>query len=523
MENKENKKKEIKNKIIKVTALLGLFLLVFGISYALFRVVLSGTKKNRITTANFGLKLSSDLEGNEETEGYAIDLINAVPISDEEGLEQEGYTFVVTNTGIIPASYTLTLEDIATNTLNDAYIKYNLEQTDYLKQSDRSYYKAGYYNNKSSIKYDPSIDDFYIGTQKLDTLDNRVLHKTTLLPGEKIKYTLRLWIDYDATTEQAANKYFEGKIKINGIQAQKDYTGKSGDNVEYTLYNDGTLILTGTGEMKGLTTDFESGGFTSTANGGSPFGSILKQYLEEQNVTLPDPQKVADASDWTSPDVSVDYVMMMFSAQIINEPFSYGLSLSFSDENIDKCAVDNSYCDYFMIPPDTFNSIEDYKNFYKAVRDCPIRISRLVIDEGITKTNDYAFYGAGDYMISIPTTLTDWGGASLDFNLGHTLIIPPAITTLKTNFLAATAFRMLNIPETVTTIESEAMTISSVGNSYFELYIPNSVSYVDVNGIECYSKCKITIDNSKEYVSNNWNKNWISQSYDYEVEIKYLR
>ena len=98
MNNKENKNTR-KNKIIKVTALLGLFLLVFGISYALFSVVLEGTKKNKISTGTLSLKLT-DLEGNDEknmSEGtMAINLENAYPMSNEEGLEQTSYEFKIT-------------------------------------------------------------------------------------------------------------------------------------------------------------------------------------------------------------------------------------------------------------------------------------------------------------------------------------------------------------------------------------------------------------------------------------------
>ena len=132
--------KEIKNtkksKIIKVAALLGLFLFVFGISYALFTVVLNGTKRNRITTGNLGLTLT-DINGNIEPEGLAINLENTVPITDEEGVETEAYQFVVTNTGTIPASYKLHLVDDGVNTLKDEYIKYDLEGIFYLKKSDK--------------------------------------------------------------------------------------------------------------------------------------------------------------------------------------------------------------------------------------------------------------------------------------------------------------------------------------------------------------------------------------------------
>ena len=50
----ENNKKK---KVIKVLGLVGLFLLVFGLSYALFRITLTGRKKTRITTATFNLEL----------------------------------------------------------------------------------------------------------------------------------------------------------------------------------------------------------------------------------------------------------------------------------------------------------------------------------------------------------------------------------------------------------------------------------------------------------------------------------
>lgn len=53
----EEIKKNKKKKIIRVAGLLGLFLLVFGVSYALFSVVLNGTKRNKITTGNLDLRL----------------------------------------------------------------------------------------------------------------------------------------------------------------------------------------------------------------------------------------------------------------------------------------------------------------------------------------------------------------------------------------------------------------------------------------------------------------------------------
>ena len=253
---KEQKNKKNKNKIIKGIALLGLFLLVFGVSYALFSVVLNGTKRNKITTANLELRLT-DTNGFEEEEGYGINLENALPISDEEGLKTEPYQFVVTNTGSIPASYTLRLNDVedVTNTLEDQYIKYNLVKKDYLK----SYQKNSLPQGISTTYYKRTLNCPESGQCEFDfkpsTLENRVLDETTILPGESIEYTLNLWLDYEATVEQAANKVFETKIQLNGIQATSFAKGKVGENIDYTLYDDGTLILTGEGPINGLEFD----------------------------------------------------------------------------------------------------------------------------------------------------------------------------------------------------------------------------------------------------------------------------
>ena len=103
MDNKENKNIK-KNKVLKLTALLGLFLLVFGVSYALFSVVLEGTKKNRITTANFGLILT-------DKNGVSVVLADVVNNTSSKSqlmkvtltlLDKSGNKIVDMN-GIIPA------------------------------------------------------------------------------------------------------------------------------------------------------------------------------------------------------------------------------------------------------------------------------------------------------------------------------------------------------------------------------------------------------------------------------------
>ena len=114
MDNKKEKKKSI----LTVTALLGLFLIVFGVAYALFQVTLNGTKKVKLATGTLELKLL-DANNNpiyvtnqNSQSSYAIELNNQVPVNDTAGLSTEGFTFKLQNSGTISASYVIYLDDV---------------------------------------------------------------------------------------------------------------------------------------------------------------------------------------------------------------------------------------------------------------------------------------------------------------------------------------------------------------------------------------------------------------------------
>ena len=48
---------------------------------------------------------------------------------------------------------------------------------------------------------------------------NRRVDFGTIAPDETINYTLRIWIDYDATVEEASGKTFKGKLRVVGSQS----------------------------------------------------------------------------------------------------------------------------------------------------------------------------------------------------------------------------------------------------------------------------------------------------------------
>ncbi|MGN0973535.1 MAG: hypothetical protein ACI4OT_02200 [Bacilli bacterium] len=462
MENKENKSIK-RNKILKITALLGLFLLVFGVSYALFKVTLEGTKKNRITTAKFELNLT-DTSKNEETEGYAINIEEAVPMTQEEGLETTPYKFVVSNTGTIAASYKLKLEDITdvTNTLQDQYIRYNLISKDYYDYEtyEEGKFSQGVYNtiSKTRLKYGAS-GAIVNESPLLSDVTDRVLDETTLLPGECIEYTLNLWVDYEATIDQAAGKAFEGRIIIDGIQAKIFAEGVSGENVKYTYYNDGTLAITGTGAMEGITTD-ENGAPIAISNNITPLSDIIYNYLTKKEM-MP-------------PKAEIDgYPLGMFSyADIVALKFSGYTAAGenyYEDSKVESCFKGNSSsaCDSVKDLGGAFNNdVEKVKLAIKYTKEIP-KLNRIIIGDGITELSFYSYFTA-EGMISLPNTLETIEGWAIYADY-------------------------INIPNSVTSVADEAIRTRTMNNL-------------------------ITIDNSKEFVEQNW-----EYVYDNSEHVKYLR
>ena len=214
----ENKKK---NKILKVLGLVGLFVLVFGLSYALFRITLTGNKKTRIKTASFNLELldenNNSIEKNSNNQyENEINIDNAVPISDEEGTAQEGFTFKLKNSGNIGANYTIYLDNgelgSGEERISDSYVKYSLIKND-------------------SIDYPEPLT--YLGTSSVRKLDMGLIKA-----GETNEYTLKVWIDEEAGIE-ASNKVFDGVLRVEGEQQTK---GFKNNTFAKQIYEDNEIL-----------------------------------------------------------------------------------------------------------------------------------------------------------------------------------------------------------------------------------------------------------------------------------------
>ena len=261
-------KKEKRKKILKVSGLIGLFLLAFGLSYALFTVTLNGTKKVKLKTGKLELQLLDEndnpiyITNQNNTTSYEINLDNQVPISDEDGLSTQGFTFKLDNTGSIDARYTIYLDDVALDIgeerIADQYVKYSL--------------------TKNNSEGTPAL----LSTTLAE--NERELDKGVIREDETNTYTLKIWIDEEATNE-AMDKVFNATLRVEGVQYvappapnygtkiaeaqitetitatyyQPDTTGYNGNSIKRMsnvkkidneiIYEGGTLVISGTGAI----------------------------------------------------------------------------------------------------------------------------------------------------------------------------------------------------------------------------------------------------------------------------------
>ena len=157
---------------------------VIGITFAFFSTGGTQETANTFTSGCLNIELTDA--------SASINLTNTYPISDVEGVDSTSYDFTVRNTCDTPTNYSINLESLnqVANTLNANYIKVSLSSN----TVD---------NVISKLSYNTSI------TPELDgAYEAYTLYTASLGAYEEKTYHLKLWIDYDATVEQAANKTY---------------------------------------------------------------------------------------------------------------------------------------------------------------------------------------------------------------------------------------------------------------------------------------------------------------------------
>ncbi len=206
---------EQKNKKIWIIGGIVLCLIaVIGVTFAFFSTGGSQEQANTFTSGCLNISLTDA--------SSSINLSNTYPITDIEGLEGTSYDFTIENTCNTDTNYQINLESLneVANSLSADYIKVSLS-------SDTVGNVISILSDNTQVT--PEIDNAY---------ESYNLYTGTLGASETKTYHLKLWLDYDATVEQAANKTYSSKINVIAnpeIQVV--------DNLEATFLSGGLSVV----------------------------------------------------------------------------------------------------------------------------------------------------------------------------------------------------------------------------------------------------------------------------------------
>jgi len=257
-------------KTILVTVILILAVACFiGISYAAF----TGVGKQNISNSLISECLKINF--NEKTD--AINLKNAIPISDEDGKKTSPYSFEFTNTCNKMITYTISLEIFEASTLNEDYVKITLADLNEPKL-------LGSFERNSEISQQ-GVKNSYI------------IESGTMGSNEVISRNLRMWMDYNTTKEQGANKTFSAKININ-IKPEVYTCQKAG----IENFKD-CLIAT---EFNAASSQIEETKQKITAKGTPDFSKTSPTLLYE--ITRASTEKKVIIDTITTDNIGTDYV-----------------------------------------------------------------------------------------------------------------------------------------------------------------------------------------------------------------------
>lgn len=182
--------------------------LLFLYSLVLMMLIISGyftfsTIYNQSAVPNNQVKvgeLSMELVESKDT---TIKLYNTVPMSDEKAKNLKPFLFKLNNNGTYPLIYSLTLENVPDEELNDFEEIFGKERID---------------NSKVKFSLTDPDTNTILKQGFVSDLDNNVIISARIDAAKVKSFALRLWIDKDVGNEDQ-NKFYVGRIvlKINEI------------------------------------------------------------------------------------------------------------------------------------------------------------------------------------------------------------------------------------------------------------------------------------------------------------------
>jgi len=257
--------------------------------------------------------------------------------------------------------------------------------------------------------YDPSWN------QILYSYGYTASFSTSILEGETVYFAV---CSYDGV----------GTVSVDVSSA--DFAGDSGtcgDSLTWTLDNEGTLTISGSGEMKDFWDDFKAGWYKHK--------SMISSIIIEDGVTSISDKAFADCTGLTSVTIGADV------NSIGKRVFSGSISLAeiaVSEDNTAYCSV---------------NNIIYSKDMTELVVVAPAKTS-VEIPYGVTSVGTMAFSGSLITSVSISGSVTSIAYEAFAGCTGLTgLDIPESVISIEgAAFNGCSSLTSIVIPDTVTDI-----------------------------------------------------------------------
>ncbi|MBQ2679271.1 MAG: leucine-rich repeat protein [Firmicutes bacterium] len=247
--------------------------------------------------------------------------------------------------------------------------------------------------------------------------------------------------------------------------------GAEGDNVTWTLDDEGTLTISGTGAMKGgmPPQDWQSVKTVVIKNGVTSIGDGAFWGCENMtSVELPDSMtSIGDAAFYICHNLTSVIIPKNVTNIEVSFYYCWGLTeVNVDPENpvytsadgvlINKNKAELKYypegkTDKNYTVPDSVKSIGDGA-FYRS------KVTNVKIPEGVTSIGDSAFFLSSIESIEIPNSVTDIGkGAFTACNNLKSISIPYGVESIKEyTFEGCSSLESVEIPQTITEIGEAA-------------------------------------------------------------------
>jgi len=177
----------MKHKILFIGIAVVMLVVIIGSSYAFLSSQSEGTKNHIVKAGKLEISFS-------DVDNSKINLEGAYPIADSEGMKGTPHTFTITNTGTLPLSYQISLED-NTNLYNS--------HNDTGKIFEENQLKLGITNGNGNTTY--------------QMYKKGALIEGTLDASASATYTIRLWIPEHIGNE-VQGFHFHANIKVDSVQ-----------------------------------------------------------------------------------------------------------------------------------------------------------------------------------------------------------------------------------------------------------------------------------------------------------------